>query len=138
MKIVTLDNEIVNWKTGSSENLGRLTRSNLHLQARQLLHEIFPTSRILEEVPIPVRAKQTLYADFYLPLRKLIVEIHGEQHYKFSSFFHKTRQQFVLQQRRDRDKQEWCLNNKIDIVILPYNEDLNEWRNKFGHGPRTN
>ncbi len=137
MKIVNLDNEIVNWKTGHSETLGRLTRSDLHLKARQLLHEIFPTSRILEEVPIPVRAKQTLYADFYLPLRRLIIEIHGEQHYKFTPFFHKSPQHFLKQKRRDKDKEEWCLKNGIDIVILSYNEDLNEWRNKFGHGPRT-
>jgi hypothetical protein len=55
-----------------------------------MLHEKFPTLQILEEVSIPLRSKETLYLDFYIPLIKKCIEVHGEQHYKFVPFYHTT------------------------------------------------
>ena len=45
-------------------------KSTHHIRARQLLHELFPTLQILEEVS-SVRSKEVLYLDFYLPCQNL-------------------------------------------------------------------
>jgi 3-hydroxyacyl-CoA dehydrogenase len=43
-----------------------------------------------------------LYYDFYLPNYNLLIEFHGEQHYKYSPFFHKNDEDnFLKQKNRD-------------------------------------
>jgi len=134
MKTVNLDGHTTEWKICGhllQSSINRAARSSLHLQARNLFVAIFPTLKIFEECPIPVNDKQILYLDFYIPLRNLAIEVHGEQHYKFISFFHNNPSVFALQKKNDKLKQDWCSKNGIDIIILPYNEDINEWRSKL-------
>lgn len=123
--------------TGVSHNLKlgnvnihsqRSVRSDLHVKARELLKEIYPTVQILEEIPIPVRKSETLYFDFFIPLLSLCVEVHGSQHYVFNQFFHKSQADFLKQKKNDRDKEEFCRINSFELVILPYNKTPDEWR----------
>jgi len=104
-------------------------RSELHLQARELIKSIFKTSPLLEEVPIPGCESQ-LYADFFLPHEKIMIEVHGEQHYSYNSHFHGNKMDlnFYKSQKRDRDKKEWCEINGISLIVLPYDKDLEEWK----------
>ena len=106
-------------------------RSKLHLAARDLISEIFPTLQILEEVPIKISSRKKLYLDFYLPLVKLAIEVNGEQHYKFSSLYHKDKWDFITQRKNDTLKQQWCDINTIDMITLPYNEKIDEWRKRL-------
>lgn len=103
-------------------------RSSYHLAARQLLQRLFPTTPILEEVPLP--GSDGLRADFYLPMEKLIVEVHGEQHYKYVPHFHGDRLGFLAAKRRDASKETWCDLNGLRFVALPYSEDIDEWRSR--------
>ena len=107
-------------------------RSKYHVRARNLLKEIFHSYRILEEVKLPgsteLHRKSVLYLDFYIPSIKLAIEVHGEQHYEFCSFFHKNKADFLKSKARDEDKIEWCSINGINIVILNYKESDDEWR----------
>lgn len=109
----------------------RDNKSKYHIEARSLIREVFPMHSIYEEVTLPGSKKygntSLLYADFFIPDLDLIVEVHGEQHYSYSSFFHKSTIDFVMSQKRDRDKIEWCRINNFDIKILPYNE-RKEWK----------
>ena len=82
-----------------------------------LLKEIFITSQIKEEVSIPVWPKRTFHLDFYIPITKIAVEVHGKQHYEFNVFFHANRMDFRMQENRDKDKIEWCSINGILLVI---------------------
>jgi hypothetical protein len=68
-----------------------------------------------------------LRADFYLPARKLMPEVHGRQHYVFCLHFHKTRLGFLKHQDRDRKKKEWCGLNGISYCELPYHESDDGW-----------
>jgi len=99
------------------------------------LKEIFPYDRILEEVTLPGTKtgsrRSLLYADLYVPNRSLIVEVHGEQHFKFNSFFHKDKMAFFKAQARDKDKRAWCDLNDMTLIELNYNESEDEWRTKF-------
>jgi len=110
-------------------------RSKLHIKAKEVLKEKYPFDRILEEVSLPGTKndyrKSTLRADFFLPNRKLIVEVHGEQHHKFNSFFFRNKLEFYKAKARDSDKKNWCEINSIDLIELNYNEDIDEWRGKI-------
>jgi len=97
-------------------------KSNFHLLARDLLKQNYPTLQILEEIPIQIRKSETLYMDFFIPLSKKCIEVHGEQHYEFTPFYHRTKLDFFKQQKRDREKREWCHINNIAYIELPYNK----------------
>ena len=106
-------------------------KSSYHIQARKLLKTIYPTMQILEEIPINPRKSETLYLDFYIPLIKKCVEVHGEQHYKFTPYYHSNKLAFLKSQKRDKDKLEWCQINGIQYIELPYNLDINEWEKRI-------
>ena len=130
MKTRGLDGQIHNWKlhgyvVRASESR---PRSKLHLKARTILKDIFPTVQILEEVAAPITRTEKLFFDFYINTVKLVVEVHGQQHYKFNTLFHSSPQDFANQRKRDRRKAEWCEYNNITYVELPYNEDEDQWR----------
>lgn len=99
-------------------------RSKWHLGARSLLRQMYPTQRILEEVPLPgIR----LFADFYIPDRQTIIEVHGRQHYEFVSHFHGSRMGFLQSKKNDGRKREWCELNNIKLIVLPYDKK-DDWR----------
>lgn len=128
MQIKDLDGLTHNWNLTGNMAHGRISnKSSLHLKAREIITGYFPTLQILEEVPIHLRKGETLYLDFYLPLKKLCIEVHGEQHYKFISFYHNNILSFIKAQKRDREKQEWCELNNIKYIVFPHYEDSKDW-----------
>ena len=132
MQIKDLDGVVHNWILTGNMARGKITnRSSYHLLARENIIKKFPTLQILEEVPIRLKKTETLYLDFYLPLKKLCIEVHGEQHYKFVPFFHNNILSFMKAQKRDKEKQEWCEINNIKYIVLQYNEDTNQWMDKL-------
>ena len=136
MNTIDLDNKIVSWHLTGHISKGRLiNKSSLHLAARKLLVEYYPTLQILEEVPIQIRRSETLYLDFYLPLIKLCVEVHGEQHFKFVPFYHNSAINFLKAKRRDDDKQNWCYKNNIKYIMFAYNESYDTWKTKLTNDP---
>lgn len=132
MQVKDLDGNLCNWQLiGGIAHSSAKNKSALHLTARQLLHDCFPTMQILEEVPIPLRRSETLYLDFYIPLLKRAIEVHGEQHYKFTQFYHNTLLGFVKHKKRDQEKQEWCDLNGILYIELPFNENESSWKDRI-------
>jgi hypothetical protein len=91
--------------------------SKLHARARILLAKEFPCDIIYEEVPLPgckdERQTRPLFADFLVASRDIVVEVQGEQHYKFNNFFFNNKLEFFRAQARDRKKREWCDVNEI-------------------------
>jgi len=127
MQVKDLDNNTVHWQLIGNISHGSMqNKSSLHLKARDLLHKCFPTLQILEEVAIPLRKAETLYMDFYLPLTKTCVEVHGEQHFKFNKFFHNSVLGFMKHKKRDENKKEWCENNSIKYIVLSY-DNIDSW-----------
>ena len=127
MQVKDLDNNTVHWQLIGNISHGSMqNKSSLHLKARDLLHKCFPTLQILEEVAIPLRKAETLYMDFYLPLTKTCVEVHGEQHFKFNKFFHNSVFGFMKHKKRDENKKEWCENNNIKYIVLSY-DNIDSW-----------
>jgi very-short-patch-repair endonuclease len=134
LKIIGLDQQEYSW-IPSNNTVDTEKRSGLHNKAKELLKERYPNDRILEELVLPgtktATRKSTLKADFFIPVRKLIIEVHGEQHTEFNNFFFKSKMDFYKAQARDRDKKQWCEINNFELIELFHNESIEEWRSKI-------
>jgi hypothetical protein len=131
MRVVGLDGGEYVWRlTGHAARGGGRPESSYHRAARDLLRRLFPADRILEEVFLP-GLPAAEYADFYLPLRVLMVEVQGEQHYGFTPHFHRHRPGYLAALGRDLDKRRWCELNDISLVELPYSEDADAWTRRI-------
>ena len=110
-------------------------KSRYHMVARDLLHEMFSGYSILEEVKLPgsrcPSKKSVLFLDFFIPNLSLGIEVHGQQHYEFCKFFHKTKAGFLTCLKRDSVKGDWCNLNKIDLIVLKYSDSIEDWRNQI-------
>jgi hypothetical protein len=69
-----------------------------------------------------------LIADFFIPDLSILIEVHGEQHYKFVKRFHKTKAGFKKSQLRDQKKKDWCELNDIIFIELPFDK-VDDWPN---------
>jgi hypothetical protein len=67
-----------------------------------------------------------LEIDCYNETLKIGVEYNGEQHYIYPNKFHRTREEFISQVRRDQYKVETCDREGIYLITVPYNVELNK------------
>jgi hypothetical protein len=63
------------------------------------------------------------YYDFYLPKHNMLIEYNGLQHYKPITFFGGEKG-FEYLKQRDKIKEKYCLDNKINLIILSYKDDI--------------
>ena len=78
------------------------------------------------------RSGGKIRVDFYLKdisntTKNIIIEYNGVQHYKYVSVFHKTKDDFKAQLQRDIELRDYCKNNLIYLVEIPY--IFNEYSN---------
>jgi hypothetical protein len=67
--------------------------------------------------------KNKLLFDFYLPKYNLIIEFDGMQHYEPIKWLHgRSDYNFEYQQLKDSIKNEYCNNNNIQLLRIPYTE----------------
>lgn len=113
----------------------RAKRSFYHLRAREIIKDVFHGYSILEEVKLPGSVnpakKSVLYLDFLIPNARIGVEVHGQQHFKYTPFFHKSKAGFMKAKARDRDKIEWCKINDIELIVLRFDDSEEYWRGKL-------
>jgi hypothetical protein len=122
-----LDNKDVYIKLSTESNYNM---SLLQKKAHNILLEIFPNCSIYTEVGVPIRKGKNIRFDFFILQYSLFIEVQGEQHEKFTSFFHKDKGSFLMAQNRDDEKKEWCLLNNYKIIELKYNE-VELWKNQI-------
>lgn len=63
--------------------------------------------------------------DFYLPQLNVLIEYNGAQHYKKNPVWYPTDEDFQAMQERDKYKIQWCKENNIPLIIIPYTEKIN-------------
>lgn len=56
--------------------------------------------------------------DFYLPDYNILIEYDGQQHFKIS--FGQDENKLIKQKEYDKIKNEWCKNNNIHLIRIPY------------------
>lgn len=135
MKVVGLNGREYNLDLKKYIRNSRSSSSFYHTCAKEIIDDIFLGYSILEEVKLPGSVnpsrRSVLYLDFFIPNAMLAVEVHGQQHFKYTPFFHKSKAGFLKAQARDRDKSEWCKTNDIELLILRYDESEEYWRNQL-------
>lgn len=66
--------------------------------------------------------------DIYLPNENIFIEIQGQQHYKKTTLYHKTDEDFEYQQNKDALKREYAEKQGTYIEIdLRQNDNVEEW-----------
>ena len=68
-----------------------------------------------------------LELDMYNDELKLAIEYNGIQHYKYCEFFHKSIEDFNKQVDNDKLKVKLCEVNKVDLIVVPYDEKPKEF-----------
>jgi len=109
------------------KNIGE-GRGKFQTEVGNIIDEIYPDEIILEEFPC---LGTGLYLDFFLPRRRLAVEVQGRQHRQFVAFFHKTKADFKAQQKRDILKEDWCKLNEITLIKIDTGTDEDKIRKAF-------
>lgn len=96
----------------------------------------------LEQLQIPFKIEEPLNNslqrfDFYIEYnnQKYAIEYNGEQHYKYNPFFHgHDIEIFYKYQERDKRKAQYCLDNGIQLIIIPYtfsNDEIRSYINNL-------
>ena len=66
--------------------------------------------------------------DFYLPKSKMLIEFDGEQHFKPVQFgamsFEEAKDEYLKTKERDKIKNKWAKNNKLRLLRIKYNENI--------------
>lgn len=117
MKTIGLDGKEFKVKLSRVDTEGE-HKSSGHLKCREILKKLYPSDGIFEEVII----FPGLIVDFILPLRRLVLEVNGIQHYQMVKFFQKNLIKFNGQKSRDAAKVEWAKLNKFTLICLDTRE----------------
>lgn len=104
------------------------SESKGEIECRRFLETIF-------QVPFPKARPDflknpvtgnNLELDCFNPTLKLGVEYNGQQHYSYTSFFHKNVEASTNQKYRDELKRRMCQENGITLIEVPYTIKLND------------
>ena len=107
-----------NLRTGHTTSCGCERRSKGELKVAELLNQ----------ANIPFKQEVSLFRfangklatfDFYVN-DKYLIEYDGETHYRFNLHGWHNEEQLIAQQERDMIKNQWCKNNNIPLIRIPY------------------
>ena len=99
----------------SGSNLEKITQEALQDKHIDFIKE-YRFEECRNDLPLPF--------DFYLPSYNIVIELDGEQHFKpvrFGGISHKEAiEQFKIRKLHDKIKNQFCKNNNIRLVRIPY------------------
>lgn len=101
-------------------------RSDLFRKAVSVVKEVYPSDPLCAELYFE-GAPTKLYVDLYLPVRKIAIEVQGEQHFKYVRHMHSNKLKFLEAKRRDAMKKDLLELNSIVLLYFNYNE-RSEWK----------
>lgn len=88
-------------------------------QILQSLNIIFEKEKIFKDCINP-ETNTLLRFDFYLPEYNTCIEYDGEQHFSYRNTGWGTKENFEKTQYRDNIKNQYCKNNNISLIRIPY------------------
>lgn len=98
-------------------------------QIRQILEE-YNLKYIYQKTFMDCRDKNPLPFDFYLPDYNICIEYDGEQHFRSVDFFG-GEDKFEKQKLHDQIKIQYCNNNHIHLLKIPYFKNVKAELEKF-------
>lgn len=112
------------------------TESRLATVCKQMFDAMYDNVVTEHQFPIEVEingSSRTLYPDIIIEDIKLAIEIHGEQHRKFSKMHHGTEANFLDQLDRDKAKKLWLINHGYRYKIIEatnnFEKDIDNLKN---------
>jgi hypothetical protein len=113
---------------------GIIKESRGEAECRKVLQQLFQkpfTSQRPDFLRNPVTGGNfNLELDCYNSSMGLAVEYNGIQHYKYSPYFHRNKDQFMTQKYRDDMKRRICKEKNITLIEVPYTikvEDIKDF-----------
>lgn len=103
-------------KNGSVKSCGCLLESYMASFLKKYFEKYFDAIIEYGAFKNPKTGK-SLYFDIYLPNEKVFIEIHGKQHYEYNGYYHKTKEDFLKAQNRDKVKKKYAQKNGLYIEI---------------------
>tara|TARA_Y100000287_G_C13967475_1_gene231747 strand:+ start:128 stop:538 length:411 start_codon:yes stop_codon:yes gene_type:complete len=98
------------------------SKSKIQFNTKKFLFPFWKNHIVFEEFRV-VGTRFSL--DFYNANKRVAVEVQGQQHLKYTPFFHGDYQNNYLHQIKiDQMKAEFCEINDINLVEVYYNDDL--------------
>lgn len=98
------------------------SRSKRQFAVKQFLKKYWGLDFVFEEMPL-VGSRMSF--DFYNATNNIAIEVQGEQHLKYTPFFHgKAKSNFISQIRRDNSKEQYCKLNNIKFIEVYPKDDL--------------
>lgn len=115
-------------------------RNNINRNRKLFCQNCFIKSNLENLVQIELESKKIIYEkeykfkdckykrelpfDFYIKDINLCIEVDGEQHYKPVKFgeisIEESEKRFKKQQKKDNIKNQYCKNNNIELLRIPY------------------
>lgn len=109
-------NHLIKWSADS--------RSKFQFNVKQFLKKYWERDLVFEEMPM---AGSRMTFDFYNATQNIAIEVQGQQHIKYTPYFHgKAKSNFLGQIRRDTEKQKYCELNKIKLIEIYPNDEISE------------
>lgn len=91
------------------------------------LEKIIDTNLIIKEKTfdwLKTKDENKMYIDIFIDKYDICIEYNGKQHYEYVEFFHKTHDNFIKSQERDRLKYELIKKNNKKLIIIKYDEKI--------------
>lgn len=107
-----------NLRTGHTQSCGCNRRSHGEIKVEQLL-KTNNIPFITEKSLFKFASGKNAYFDFYVD-NKYIIEYDGETHFLCNLHGWHTEEQLTQQQERDKIKTQWCKENNIPLIRIPY------------------
>jgi hypothetical protein len=99
------------------------SRSKFQFDVKSFLKKFWQGDVVFEEMRI---AGTRLSLDFYNANKKIAIEVQGQQHFKYTPFFHNTRNAYLKQIKRDVSKIDFCNLNNIKLIEIYPSDTLNK------------
>ncbi len=87
----------------------------------EILKELFPMSNIIKEYYIRYKG-QRLFFDYYIKGLGILIEVQGQQHFKYVKHFHGSIESFRAHKYRDNLKKEFVEENRGLTLVFFYDE----------------
>lgn len=98
------------------------SKSLLQAKVKAFLREHWRNDVVFEEFPL---AGTKMSFDFFNASKKIMIEVQGNQHQRYTPFFHnKNKANFLSQLRRDKNKHYFCELNGISLIEIYPKDNL--------------
>lgn len=95
--------------------------SKLQTLIYNLTEQAYPKYDVAFEYPIG-ELRQRI--DIFIPILGIAIEVHGEQHYNFVSYFHKDELAWNYSVHLDQKKVKYLTERGVKIVEIPFNTKI--------------